>query len=61
MPSKKRLVGLRLDEATYKKLERLAREDVRSLAQMAEILLLRGMDSSAPKKPKSARKVAPGG
>lgn len=52
MPSEKRLVGLRLDEVTYKKLERLAREDVRSVAQMAEILLVRGMEQAAAKKPK---------
>lgn len=59
MPSKKRLVGLRLDDATYKRLEHLAREDFRSVAAMAELLFFRGFDELVAKngkKPKSVKK-----
>lgn len=52
MPSAKRLVGLRLDDATYKQLQELARADMRSVASMAEVLFFRGYNElvRAPKK-----------
>lgn len=50
MPSNKRLVGLRLDDATYARLEQLARDDFRSVAAMAEILFFRGLDAITEKR-----------
>lgn len=44
MPSQKKLVGLRLDDETYERLQQLAREDFRSVAAMAELLFFRGLD-----------------
>jgi hypothetical protein len=43
MPSEKRLVGLRLDDKTYAALEKLARQDTRTVASMAEKLVRLGM------------------
>lgn len=58
MPSAKRLVGLRLDDETYKRLEKLAETEMRSVAQMAEILLRTGLQQRASRLKRSATKEA---
>lgn len=55
MPSNKRLVGLRLDEATYARLERMARDDSRSVAAMAEVLIKQALKTALKKKSKVAQ------
>lgn len=44
--SKKRMIGLRLDESEMQLIEQFARQEHRSLAQMARIFLRRGMGDS---------------
>lgn len=58
MPSVKRLVGLRLDDSTYAQLEKLAETEMRSVAQMAEILLRAGLRDTAARVKRSAAKEA---
>lgn len=43
---KKRMIGLRLDDAEMQLIEKHANAEQRSLAQMARIFLRRGMDST---------------
>lgn len=43
---KKRMIGLRLDEAEMQLIEKIATAEQRSLAQTARVLLRRGMESS---------------
>jgi hypothetical protein len=43
MPSKRRMIGLRLDDATFDEIAALAKREVRPLANMVEVLMLRGL------------------
>jgi hypothetical protein len=43
MPSEKRVIALRLDDETFAKLEAIAKEDSRSLANLAEIFVRKGI------------------
>lgn len=43
MPSEKRVIALRLDDETLAKLEEIAEEDSRSLANLAEIFVKKGI------------------
>ena len=43
MPSTKRMIGLRLDEATYKQVAAMAAREVRPVANMVEILMRAGL------------------
>jgi hypothetical protein len=56
MPSDKRLVGLRLDDETYEALETAAKKEQRTVANMAELLVRRGLEKE-DKHPKPASKA----
>lgn len=51
MPSEKKLVGLRLDDATYAQLAARAAAESRTVANMAELLVKRGLSESQAKPP----------
>jgi len=43
MPSKKRVIALRLDDDLYEAIEKLAKIEMRSVANMTEIVLRAGL------------------
>jgi len=47
MPSEKRVIALRLDDATRAQLEKLAAAELRSVANMAEIVIRLGLQEMA--------------
>lgn len=56
MPSDKRLVGLRVDDDLYAELERMAREERRSVASMADVLLRRGIERQSSESKRGSAK-----